>query len=83
MAAGPASGFVTESEGLAGDPSATRASPLREMFKGFGFARHNTPPSRPGRPIESAESRERTTIAPEEDDIGEIPAFLRKEREHA
>jgi cell division protein FtsZ len=65
------------------DASASRGSPLREMFKGFGFARPASPPLRPGRPMENSESRERASLAAEQDEIGEIPAFLRKEREHA
>ncbi|MFO1068712.1 MAG: cell division protein FtsZ [Geminicoccaceae bacterium] len=67
--------------------AATEASPrssgLFDMLKGFGLNRTPAQPGRVGRPIESAQPRERAPVAESKDEIGEIPAFLRREREHA
>ena len=61
-----------------------RTPNLFEKFRGLAFSRTGiSAPLRPGRPMDTVEVRERATIAVEQDEIGEIPAFLRKEREHA
>ena len=61
-----------------------RAPNLFDKFKGLAFSRTAmTAPLRPGRPIDTVEMREQATVVVEQDEIGEIPAFLRKEREHA
>jgi hypothetical protein len=61
-----------------------RTPNLFDKFKGLAFSRSGiNAPLRPGRPMDTVEVRERATVAVEHDEIGDIPAFLRKEREHA
>jgi cell division protein FtsZ len=58
-----------------------RSTNLLGRFREFAFTRTTaTPPLRPGRSAEPVVGRERPTPAGEEDEIAEIPAFLRKER---
>ncbi|HMR31621.1 MAG TPA: cell division protein FtsZ [Geminicoccaceae bacterium] len=85
----PAKGFVPAPAADGGRQPAGAAEPARgsnlfDKFKGLAFSRTTmTAPLRPGRPIDAVEVRERATIAAEQDEIGEIPAFLRKQHEHA
>ena len=87
----PAKGFVPAPVADAGrhpvgapEPAQGRGTNLFDKFKGLAFSRTTmAAPLRPGRPIDSVEVRERATIAAEQDEIGEIPAFLRKQHEHA
>jgi cell division protein FtsZ len=66
------------------EPVSGRAPNLFDKFRGLAFSRTGmSAPLRPGRPIDTVEMRERATVAVAQDEIGEIPAFLRKEREHA
>ncbi len=60
-----------------------KASGLREMFRGFGLSRQPpvAAPLRPGRPGEAVEPAGRTEPFAERDEVGDIPAFLRRERE--
>jgi hypothetical protein len=70
-------------------PAATaetaKPSALRDMFRGFGLSRQPaaSAPLRPGRPSEAGEQRDRPELIAERDELGEIPAFLRREREPA
>jgi cell division protein FtsZ len=65
------------------EPEAPKASGLREMFRGFGLSRQPpvAAPLRPGRPSEAAEPAGRAEPLAERDELGDIPAFLRRERE--
>jgi cell division protein FtsZ len=65
------------------EPEAPKASGLREMFRGFGLTRQPpvAAPLRPGRPGETAEPAGRAEPVAERDELGDIPAFLRRERE--
>ena len=65
------------------EPVGQRGSGLLDMLKGFGLNRAPAQPARVGRPIEASQPRERAPVAESKDEIGEIPAFLRREREHA
>jgi cell division protein FtsZ len=70
------------------EPAATESakpSALRDMFRGFGLSRQPAAPAplRPGRPPEAGEPRDRPELIAERDELGEIPAFLRREREPA
>jgi cell division protein FtsZ len=67
-----------------GGPGFGRPPNLFDKFRGLAFSRTGmSAPLRPGRPMDTVEIRERGTVAAAQDEIGEIPAFLRKEREHA
>ena len=79
----PVSAATPSSVGLDADQGG-RAPNLFDKFKGLAFSRTGiSAPLRPGRPADTVEVRERATIAAEHDEMGDIPAFLRKEREHA
>ena len=85
----PAKGFVPAPMADGARHASAAAGPARganlfDKFKGLAFSRTTmTAPLRPGRPIDAVEVRERATIVAEQDEIGEIPAFLRKQHEHA
>jgi cell division protein FtsZ len=87
----PVAGFVPPpAVGSGGEPGGASAAPpaepprssnLFDRFRELAFTRTTaTPPLRPGRPAEHAESRERPALAAEPDELAEIPAFLRRER---
>ena len=82
-AAAPVSTATPGSVGIDAEQGG-RSPNLFDKFKGLAFSRTGiSAPLRPGRPADTVEVRERATIATEHDEMGDIPAFLRKEREHA